>query len=266
MRYRTFVLLSTGGMLLGTILVSLVLAWMDPTVNIALGISGGVGATVLVLVLDLMVWRLAPEGLEQAGFRLGDRTYRREHENPPAEEYRGAAEPQKVYRYHLGLRIISYAVGGLMIVSGLGLGALYLAGVDANGRRTDMGLVGNGLFVLFFVGIGLMIILAGRTTKLVLSAEGVEYRTLIHTMSTTWDSVRAIGPASYGKGRSESLILREPLSQRHGLVREVMRLSFPDNVIPLTGFGSSRYGPLSRDLRHYAPHLFDDDGKSRAVL
>lgn len=193
MRHRTFVLLSTGGMLLGSLLVPLVLDWIDPTVNVALGISVGMGATVLVLILDLLVWRLAPEALEQAGFRLGDRPHRRKHENPPPEEHRGTAGPQKIYRYDLGLRIISYAVGGLMTVTGMGFGALYLAGVDTNGRRSDIGLVGNGLFVLFFVGMGLMIIFAARTTKLIFTAEGVEYRTLNYTRSTTWDNVQAKG-------------------------------------------------------------------------
>ena len=263
MQYRSFLLLSTGGMLLGSGLISLLLVWMDPAANVTLGIIGGVSVTVLVLALDLLLWRLAPEALEQAGFRLGDPSRRSRHENAPVEEYRGAVELQKVYKYDLGLRILCYAVGGLIIVAGTGLGALYLAGVDTTGSNPDIGPVGNGLFVLFFVSMGLMLIFAGRSTKLILTAEGVEYRTLDYSTSTRWDNVQAIGPARYGKSTSESLLLRERASQRHGLLGQLMRISFSGKAIPLMGFGSSRYGPLSRDLQHYAPHLFDEDGRPR---
>ncbi len=263
MRYKTVVLLSTGGMLLGSVALSLVFAWIGPAGNPALGIVGGVSVTVLVLALDLLMWRLAPETLEGMGFRLGAQSRRREHKNMPIDENRGVAEPQKVYMCDLGLRILFYASGGLMIAAGLGIGALYLAGVDTTGSKPDVGPIGNGLFVLFFVAMGLMLGFAGRSTKLILTVEGVEYRTLDYSMSTTWENVHAIGLVGHGNNRSKGLLLREPPTRRHGVLDKLTRITLPDKAIPLVGFGSPRYGPLSRDLKQYAPHLFDEDGRPR---
>ncbi len=163
------------------------------------------------------------------------------------DEHQGVAEPQKVYRVELGMRILLYAFAGFMIVVGIAIGVLELAGVDTNGRRSDMGPIGNGLIVLVFVGMGLMIVLAGRSTKLIMTSEGVEYRTLGYRLTARWENIRAIGPVGRGNHKPEGLLLRDP----------------PDRTIPLVGFGSPRYGPLSRDLKQHAPHLFNEDGRPK---
>ncbi len=179
------------------------------------------------------------------------------------DEYEGLSEPHKVYRYELGMRILLYGFAGFLFVLGIGLGALELAGVDTNGRRPDMGLIGNGILVFVFVGMGLILVLVTCNTKLILTAEGVEYRTLNYRLSTSWENVQAIGPVGRGNHKSEGLLLREFPTQRHGVLGQLTRISLPEKAIPLVGIGSPRYGPISRDLRQHAPHLFGEDGRPR---
>ncbi len=61
MRCRKFVLVSTGCMLMVSVALSLGFPWIDAASHPALGILGGVAATVLVLALDLLMRRFAPE-------------------------------------------------------------------------------------------------------------------------------------------------------------------------------------------------------------
>jgi hypothetical protein len=266
MRYRTFVMLSAGGMLLAGALISVFYRWLDPETDLTRTLLISALVTGFVLALDLLLWRLAPEALESAGFRLGERAARHRRENPPAEEYalgdEGApAGRRTVYRMDAGFRILLYGMGTLFVLIGLGMGALYLAGVDTDGRNKDIGAIGNGLFVLFFVVMGGSTWRAVRRTRLVLSTDDVVYRTMGYSIVSRWGNVRGIGPARYGRGKAESLLLHEPGMRENGPFGALVRaMSFaPDDAIPLQGFGSARYGPLSRDLRRYAPHLFDED-------
>ncbi len=170
----------------------------------------------------------------------------------------GESPDAGVYRIETAGRIVFYAFALLLAVVGLGLGALYLGGVDVTGRRPDLGLIGTGLFVLFFVATGAYTAYIARSTRLILSAEGVEYRTPGYRIISGWDNVAAIGPARYPRGgRAESLLLREPSMHAHGVPGALLSLIMPEDATPLRGFGSARSGPLSRDLRRYAPHLLD---------
>ncbi len=80
MCYRTFVVLSTGGMLLGSVALALMLAWIDLGGNLTIGVLASVVVTLLVLVLDLLLWRFVPRLLEETGFQQGNQTPYREYE------------------------------------------------------------------------------------------------------------------------------------------------------------------------------------------
>lgn len=269
MRYRTFVTLSAGGMLLTGALAAVFYWWLDPAVDLTRTLLITALLTIFVLALDLLMWRLAPEALESAGFRLGVDAARQRRENPPAEEYvlgdgGASAGPRKVYKLEAGLRILGY--GGAFLIAGMGLviAALYLSGVDVDGRNTEVGPIISALVVIFFVGMGAALAHVMRSTRLELAADGVVYRTPGYSIVTSWENVRAIGPARYSRGTAESLLLHEPALNESGPFGALVRaLSFaPDDAIPLQGFGSARYGSLSRDLWRYAPYLFGEDGRS----
>lgn len=270
MRYRTFVILSAGGMLFAGALVAIFYRWLDPETDLTRTLLISALVTGFVLALDLLLRRLAPEALESAGFRLGESAARRRRENPSAEEYAlgddgTEAAPRTVYRMDAGIHILLYGMGTLFVMIGLGMGALYLAGVDTDGRHADVGAVGNGFLVLFFVVMGAFTWRTVRRTRLVLSTDGVMYRTMGYSIVSRWGNVRGIGPARYGRGNAESLLLHEPGMRENGPFGALVRaMSFaPDDAIPLQGFGSARYGPFSRDLRRYAPHLFGEDGRPK---
>ncbi len=46
----------------------------------------------------------------------------------------------------------------------------------------------------------------------------------------------------------------------YGVLGALLSPMMPKDSIPLKGFGSARSGPLSEDLRRYAPKLFDGEG------
>lgn len=167
----------------------------------------------------------------------------------------------KVYRMDTGLRIVGYAVCYLMTVLGLGLAALELTGFDLDGPRREIGPVGAALFSTLFVSIGVIGAYTTNITRLVLTPKGVEYHTFGFSIIERWSGVEAIGPADYARGqKQQSLLLRGPALRLHNPLGRLLRVHQPDDAIPLEQFGSAKYGELSRDLRLFAPHLFQADG------
>ncbi len=155
---------------------------------------------------------------------------------------------------------MSYSFAVLLVALGLGLGALYIAGFDVTGRRPDLGPIGMSLGVFFFVTMGAYVAYIARTTRLILSPEGVEYQTPGYCISSSWGNVEGIGPARHPRGaRAESLLLREPSMRAHGALGALLSPMMPKDSIPLRGFGSAWSGPLSTDLRRYAPHLLEGE-------
>lgn len=163
-----------------------------------------------------------------------------------------------IHRMDTGLRIISYFAALVLIAMGLGLGGLELAGVDTTGPDSEMGPLGVAVHSTLLSGTGVVAAYGTARTRLVLSPEGIEYRTLGYSLSSPWADVVAIGPARFRRGKTvESLLLREPTVHIHSILATLVRFYAPKDAIPLEGlFGSPHYGPLSRDLRRYAPHLF----------
>ncbi len=81
------------------------------------------------------------------------------------------------------------------------------------------------------------------TTSLILTSEGLEYRTLNYSLSTSWENVQAIGPAGHGNHKTEGLLLREPPMQRHGMLGQLTRITLPDKAILLVGQGRHATAP-----------------------
>jgi hypothetical protein len=173
----------------------------------------------------------------------------------------GADRSIKVYRVDPGLRIVFYGLAGLFVLAGVALTALHLRGVDIDGPGRHAGPVAKAALLAAFYGMGVLTAYVASRTRLVLSPQGLEYRSLGYSIACDWGNVESIGRARYRRSESvDSLLLREPALRRHGPFGLLVWLYARSDAIPLEQFGSSRHGPLSRDLKRYAPHLYPGAG------
>jgi hypothetical protein len=80
-------------------------------------------------------------------------------------------------------------------------------------------------------------------TKMILSNEGIEFRDVFGHCATTWDNIERLGVV----GGAEALLLREPIGKK-GKFTHIHLQKFGEH------WGNSE---LARDLRRFAPHLFE---------
>jgi len=115
------------------------------------------------------------------------------------------------------------------------------------------------LLLLLIVPTGAIALIAPFATKIVLSPQGIEYRTLAYVFRSGWGDLVNVGFRHMGRpGRS--LVLK---SQKAEVVLRQWAYLLPGDIrrhalrrgIPISWFGSDKGRQLLSDLREMAPHL-----------
>jgi len=188
----------------------------------------------------------------------------------------GLAQGRTAYPPALGQRMIGYFI--------IGLGLFFLAGTFLWVPTTSLvedtgGFVWIALGGLLFFAFILITALAILHTRLVVSPEGIEYRTMGMKARAAWREVVGITTVRQGYNEIESLVLAKPTVQLSSWLRALLALMpflsfasiFSSNgymggtyntdayrrTIPLsTFFRDWQQSPLGNQLRLYAPKLF----------
>ncbi len=110
---------------------------------------------------------------------------------------------------------------------------------------------------LFFLVVLSYLWYTARHTSLMLSADGIEYRSARLTVRSSWENVERLD----GLPLSPRLLLRRPVPiEQQASRRELLPdQSAGGRAIPLRLFGFARESALGRDLARYAPHLFEGE-------
>lgn len=131
-----------------------------------------------------------------------------------------------------------------------------------------------GLFGVLWVIAGAIFVWAGRISGLYVSPQGISYRALGMTISTTWANVERIDKQIiYGDGEVEGLVLREPGWQPNALIGgataimkfspqhfvQARSLELYKTFIPLSSLQTQHWrdAEIGRQMRRYAPQLFE---------
>ena len=115
------------------------------------------------------------------------------------------------------------------------------------------------LLILLIVPMGAIALIAPFATKIVLSPQGIEYRTLAYVFRSEWGDLINVGFRHMGRpGRSLVLKSQKPevvLRRWANLLPGDIRRHAIQRGIPISWFGSDKGRQLLSDLREMAPHL-----------
>ena len=166
-----------------------------------------------------------------------------------------SAVPHRVHRPPPRQLLIAVAINAAVLLMCFGPLVIILAGGLARGLW---------LFALSFGVMAAYFLFLASRVRFVTSPEGIDYHQFGYHISASWEDVEAVVKVQRGIAEREGLRLREAarttsfwyrLFRNMGSAKERQRNHF----IPLTPLMRDwRASSLGRDIRQYAPHLFDD--------
>ena len=129
------------------------------------------------------------------------------------------------------------------------------------------------IFGALWLIAGAIFVWAGRTSGLYVSSQGISYRALGMTISSSWDNIERIDKQIlYADGEVEGLVLREPGWQPNTLIGgatalmkyspqhffQARSIELYKTFIPLSSLQTKawREAEIGAEIRRYAPRLF----------
>lgn len=137
-----------------------------------------------------------------------------------------------------------------------------------SGEEVDGILIAAFAFLILMAGSVFLVM--RRLVRLIVTEDGVQFRTPGMNIATTWDNIDSLGTRIlYGDGEVEGLVLRQSGLDLNGIVRATKWVNYAsartietyENFLPVSsilgkGWRNTSFG---EELRRHVPRLFENE-------